>query len=314
MTFYPVPADRDEWLAMRQKHIGASEIAALFGVQANYALSHFDLWHVKKGNAPPPFVGGPRVNWGKRLEDVIAEAAAEEFHYTSYKGRFAICDDCHGMSATLDYEVESDPKGEFTGPGVMECKAVDWLQHKKTWVDGEPPFQILLQEQAQMACAGYSWGTTPHLIGGNNLQDYRFVARPGLIAEMKARVNAFWQSIRDNIPPPPDGSSCTADILRSLYPEVVDDVIDLSFSNEWPEACADFYAAGESRRDANKVYEGAKNRVVSLLGSHKRGYGAGWSVNTSVTPENPGRPATAGEIIGKRAEIRKYTVKENITS
>ncbi len=50
-------ANPAEWHAQRARNVGASEIAALFGVQPDYALSHYALWHVKAGKAPPP-VGG----------------------------------------------------------------------------------------------------------------------------------------------------------------------------------------------------------------------------------------------------------------
>src|ERR1700743_2208396 len=104
----PMPETREEWLTLRGKYVGASESAALFGVQAAYALDHFALHHVKAGNPPPPQVGGPRVQWGKRLEIIVAEAVAEEHGYMVYKGRYAINDDCLGMAASLDFEIESD--------------------------------------------------------------------------------------------------------------------------------------------------------------------------------------------------------------
>lgn len=307
---YPMPATREEWLANRQKYVGASESAALFGVQAAYSLDHFALHHVKAGNAPPPFVGGPRIEWGKRLEIIVAEATAEEHGYSISKGRFAVADDCPGMSASLDFEIERDVLGEFDGPGALETKNVDWLVHRRSWTDGEPPIHILIQLQHQLGCSGYQWGIVAGLVGGNDLKVYRYAAKPKLIADIKARVVKFWDDIAAGRAPDVSGSESSGEILRSLYPEPVDDAIDMSGSNEWSEAVAQFIEAGAAKKAATLAYDEAKNRVVALLGNHKRGWGGGYSVNTSITPAKPDRPALPGEIIKGRAETRKYTAKE----
>lgn len=305
----PMPESREEWLALREKYVGASESAALFGVQAPYSLDHFALHHVKAGNAPPPPVDGPRVQWGKRLEIIVAEAVAEEHEYPVYKGRYAISDDCRGMGASLDFEMESDPTGEFNGPGVLETKNVDWMVHRRSWTDGEPPIHILIQLQHQLGCTGYKWGIVAGLIGGNELKIYRYAAKLKLIADIKARIARFWTDIAAGRAPDTSGSESSGDVLRSLYPEPVDDAIDMSGSNEWSEAVAQFIESGAAKKAATEAYDEAKNRVVALLGNHKRGWGGGYSVNTSITAEKPDREARVGEIIKGRAETRRYTAK-----
>jgi predicted phage-related endonuclease len=310
MPIIDMPPSRAEWLALRQKYLGASEISALFGVQANYSLDHFALYHVKAGNVPPPEVGGQRVEWGKRLEEVVAMAVAEEHGYIVRKGRYAICDDCPGMAASLDFSVDADVDGEFEGPGILETKNVADLVHRKSWTDHEPPIHILLQLQHQLGCTGYKWGIVAGLVGGNDLKIYRYAARPKLIADIKSRVVRFWSDIEAGRVPDTSGSESSGEVLRSLYQAPIDDAIDMSGSNEWSESVAQFIEAGAVRKAANEAYDEAKNRVVALLGNHKRGWGAGYSVNTAITPEKPDRPAREGEIIRGRAETRRYTAKE----
>jgi len=307
-----MPSTRGEWLALRAKYVGASAVAALFGVQADYQLSEFALWHVKAGSAPEPDISGPRLTWGLKLEEVIGAAAAEEKGWTVRRGRYAIADDCD-LGASLDFEIDADPTGEFEGPGVLETKNVDWLVHKRKWVDEEPPPHILLQLQAQLAATGYTWGAVASLVGGNDLRIYPYAARPTLIAEIKRRVTAFWQSIADGRRPSVDGSAGASHVLAHLYAEPADDAVDMSYSNEWPEAVAGFLAAQKARKEADAGYDLAKNRVVALLGGHKRGWGAGYSVSTAITPAKPDREAAPGEIIKGRAETRRYTAKEMAT-
>lgn len=311
MSMASVIHDSPEWHDLRLRHVGGSEVAALFDLTPedtpNYLTSRFALWHIKAGNAPRPPVDNPRVGWGIRLESVIAEAAAEENKWSVQKGGYVSDIHCPGLGCTLDYVIDYDPTEK--GPGALEIKNVDWLAHKRSW-DSEPPPHILLQLQHQLAATGYSWGAVCCLIGGNDLRTYRYAARPKLIEDIRRRVTAFWKSINEGREPPVDGSESAAAILTSLYPEIIDDSVDMRENNEWAEAAHGLYMAGEARRSANDDYDLAKNRVVKLLDGHKRGWGNGWQVNTAITPENPGRAPKPGELIGKRAETRRYTVKE----
>lgn len=310
MSVTTIEHDSQEWHDLRARHIGGSEIAALFDLAPedtpNYLRSKYALWHIKAGNAPPPEVGNPRVKWGIKLESVIAEAASEEHKWSVQKGGYVSDPNCEGLGCTLDFVIDYDPTEK--GPGALEIKNVDWLVHKRSW-DTEPPPHILLQHQHQLAATGYTWGAVCCLVGGNDLRTYRYQARPKLIEDIRRRVRDFWRSIDEGRPPPIDGSESASAVLRALHPQVEDDAIEIT-SNEWAEACNDFFDAGEARRGANERYEAAKNRVVQLLGDHKRGWGMGWTVNTAITPANPGRPPKPGELIGVRKEVRKYTCKE----
>lgn len=308
----PIIHDSHEWHALRARHVGGSEVAALFDLPdeqvPGYMMRRYALWHVKAGNAPPPLVDSARPKWGLRLEAAIAEAAAEENGWTTTRGGYVSDATTPGLGCTLDFVIAADPDEQ--GPGALECKNTDWMIHKRSWTDDEPPPHVLLQLQHQLAATGYSWGVVASLVGGNDLKLYRYKSRPRIIAEIRRRVCEFWASIAEGREPPVDGSDSASSILASLYPELIDDAIDMGAGNEWAEAAHDLFNAAEARRAANDTYDAAKNRIVALLGTHRRGYGNGWSVNCAVTPANPGRDPKPGELIGKRAETRRYIVKE----
>lgn len=301
-----------EWHALRARNVGGSEIAALFELQPedtpNYMVRRFALWHIKVGKAPPPTMTNARPAWGLRLETAIAEAAAEQYGWQISKGEYVTDATTPGLGCTLDFVITGDPDED--GPGALEVKNVDWLIHKRSWTGDEPPFHVLLQLQHQLAATGYSWGAVAALVGGNELRVWRYRARPKLIAEIRRRVTEFWQSIDAGKPPLPDGSESASDVLAALYPETIDDALDMTMNNEWAEAAHDLFNAAAARKAANLAYDTAKNRVVALLAGHRRGDGNGWTVACSVTPANPGREPRPGELIGKRAEARKYTAKE----
>lgn len=299
--------DSPEWHALRLGNVGASEIAALFGVQAPYALSHYALWMVKSGRVSPPEVNNPRTQWGLRLEEAIAAGVAEQQGWAVTKGGYVTDDTTPGLGCTLDYVAEA---ADQDGLGALELKNVDWLVHKRSWVDGEPPLPILLQLQAQLACTGWKWGAVASLVGGNDLRVYRYDARPKLIADIRRKVRAFWQSIEDGREPSVDGSDSAAAVLRALYPEVVDEEADFSSDNELPEVCADLLAAAADRKAAASREDEAKNRLAAKLGEHKRAFAQGYRISVAVTSGKPDRAAEPGEIISGRKESRRFQVKE----
>lgn len=261
---------------------------------------------VKAGRAPPPEVDNARVRWGLRLEPFIAEAAAEENGWIISKGGYVSDATTPGLGCTLDYIVQEPAQAEielgFSGLGALELKASDWLVHRRAWTDDEPPMHVLLQLQHQLAATGYSWGAVACLIGGNDLRTYRYAARPKLIAEIRARVTAFWQSIRDGKEPPVDGSDGARAVLRAIYPEPEDDAIDLAGDNEWPTLCAELLDLSERRRGLEKDEAARKLAIEQKLAGHRRGFGGGFAASVSIIP-----PA---EFVMKRKESRRLNVRE----
>lgn len=297
----------EAWHAARAQAVGGSEVAALFGVQPEYALSHYALWHVKAGYVEAPPVKNERVDWGVRLEGVIAQGIADDKGWTIQRGGHVIDPTTPGMACTLDFIVH---KPDRPDAGAFEIKNVDAIEHKRMWTGGEPPLHILLQHQHQLGCTGYRWGAVGGLVGGNKGRTYPYEAKPKLIADIRARVTAFWQSIADGKPPPVDGSDGAAAVLRALYPEVYDELVDLRQDNELPGICAGYLQAVADRKAADKAEADWKARLVEKAGSHGRIQAAGFWINVAVTPEKASRIAEPGEVISGRKETRRYTVRE----
>lgn len=265
--------NRADWLAARRKNVGGSEVACLFGVQAPYQMSMYTLWQVKAGKIPEPDVGGERAAWGLRLEAAIAEGAAETHGWEIEKGGYVQHPTVEGAAVSLDYVIKAARAvhtGEMPGPfpGALEIKNSDWMVHKNQWADGEPPIHVQLQLQHQLACTGYEWGYVVSLIGGNKLAEpYFFTRRPKIIAEIEKRVAAFWQSIREDKPPPVDGSESTAGALAALFPEATPGLsIDMSTSNEFPEAFATLKQARLDKKAAEAAERASKNAIMEMAG------------------------------------------------
>lgn len=306
----PMPADPAEWHALRAQHVGASEAAILFGCEPAYAMGLRALWEVKAGRHPPPHVDNPRTRWGLALEDAIAAAAAGQEGWDVQPGRYA---SLGGLGATLDRIIAApnaeDAEMGATGPGVLELKSVDWLQHRAKWAE-DPPEHILLQHQAQMAATGFNWGAVAALVGGNDLKVYRYLARPRIGAAIISRVETFWVSVREGNPPAADGSDATYRMLMDAAPEVADAGVDLMQDNEAPELCARYLALGAKGKAIDAERAEVRNRLIEKLGPHRVGWVQGFRLSQAVTAEKPDRQARPGEIIRGRAESRRLIISE----
>lgn len=311
----------DGWHQIRLKNIGGSEIAGLFHQQADYQHSEYTLWAVKSGKIPAPPVDqspGSRVWFGTKLEPHIAAMAAEVHGWKIEKGGYCQDDTTPGMACSLDYKIVEPGPEEialgFRGPGVLQIKNIDLIQHKRSWTLDEPPPYILLQLQQEIACSGCAWGVIVGMVGGNQLPAYRYAARPKMIGLIRERITLFWQRVRDNRAPPVDGSDSTAETLATLFPTLLDDVpVDLSNDNEFPEICAGLLVAEADRKAAAANEQEFKNRLGEKMAGHKRAVCTGFAINGVFTPANTGTRAgdlPPDKIIGARKASIWFRVKE----
>ncbi len=297
-------AERAAWHAARSKVVGASEVAALFGVSPH--TSHWALWQIKAGRVAPPNLGGDeRVRWGLRLEDAIADAVGETKEWEIRPGGHRTSKGTPGLGCTLDREAVCPTRGL----GCLELKNVDWLVRKREW-GAEPPAHILLQLQAQLAVTRYRWGAVAALVGGNELRVWEYEMRPKVIAQIEARVKAFWRSIREGREPPVDGSASTAETLATLFPVAAVEMVDMRDDNELPEACAGFLRAREARQAAEREEAHYAATIKAKAGDAAAVMVAGYSVRLPEVPAIPDRVAQPGEVIRGRAGYRRLTVKE----
>jgi predicted phage-related endonuclease len=305
--------DREAWHALRARHLGASEVAALFGAQAPYQPGVYALWQAKAGRVPLPPVDIPRAAWGLRLEDAIAAGAAEQQGWEVLPGRYA--SHPSGLGATLDRIIAAPSPADYAagcvGPGALELKNVDWLQTRRgrAW-EGEPPLHVLLQLQAQLVATGFTWGAIAWLVGGNDLRVLRFTARPAVQAEIAKRVAAFWQSIRDDQPPAPDGSDATfAAIMAQREEPDGDEPADLRGDNEAEAAAADYLRGAEMAKEGEALKAAARNVLLEKTSGFRWAKSNAATISVAITPAKPPRPARPDEIIPGRAESVRITVK-----
>lgn len=293
----------------RSRHVGASEVPALF--DCSPYLTRFELWHRKAGNiSTPDFMaeGMPnneRIEAGIRLEPAVLQWAADRFGYSVERPPAHLSNGA-GLGGHPDALATDAERGE----GILEIKTVDWLVRKK-WGD-EPPAHYLIQAQVYAGLARRKWCDIIVLVGGNSLERFCYEFRPTLFAEIERRVADFWSSVRANDPPAPDFGRDGA-ALAEVLGEPTEEVADLRHDNaadhlacEWLQVKAEVKER-EARLDEIKCELLLKigSAGYALLPAHKIG-----ANQTKGSPDKEITAAMVGEVIKGRRGYRRFDVKE----
>lgn len=314
--------DREQWLELRRHNIGASEVASLFGCQFQDAPSLFELWQIKSGRLSERQLSGDRIDAGILYEEATAKRAAKTLGLEILKSGYWTHHRIKGMGCTPDYLCMAKFGGiawdwlleQGINPenvGNLECKTVDWLEHKRSWA-GEPPLRVLLQDQAQKACIECDWGILFSCIGGNRWE-YEFTKRrPDTIRAIESKITDFWESVRTGTVPDIDGSKSTARALAALYPEDDGEApVDMTADIDMAHLCAELTTARNLRKAYEEDERRASNRLLAKLGEHRSAYSSGWTITAKTVQEIPDREAKPGEIIKGRRAYRRLSIREN---
>lgn len=295
---------------LRRAHVGASEVACLFGLHP-YTTA-FELWHRKKGNLEAEDISGnARLKAGIFLESGIGEWVRHETGWNVRKVKdYASHPTVRGMGATPDYEADGHPTRE--GVGTVQIKNVDALVFR-SWEDG-PPMVYQLQVQHEIACGGYAWGALGILVGGNDLRIFEYDRHPGAIAKLEAAVAEFWRTVDAGEAPEPDFAK-DLDAIRDLYRATnTGEVNDLSTAAagddelaqrrafDFADACRRYSVAGFEMKEAEKRKEAAQAEIITIVQQAAVVIGDGWKVSTW--------PVAGGPVSYERAAYRGMRVTE----
>lgn len=221
-------ANDEEWHALRDAHVGGSDVASLFNVwllpDGSQRVRHlyeppgpddihlecvspykssFALWQEKAGNLRPDFEETERMEAGRHLEPALASWAQAKWPEWKLRKvhRYLQHDDCKGWGASRDYEAVEE------GYPPVEFKNVDYLIWRDKWAgtedDMDPPLHISLQLQSQIGAGARncSHGWIVLCVGGNTLNRVRVERHEPTQAFIKEAVEMFWEGVRANKPP-----------------------------------------------------------------------------------------------------------------
>jgi putative phage-type endonuclease len=275
------PKNRDEWLSWRAADITSTEISALFG-HSPYN-TELEVFHHKLNGTYGEIEDNDRMKWGRRLQDTIAAGIAEDM---GWKIKPLTCYARHsrqrGMGSSFDYEVIYEDKTE----GIMEVKAVDFVQHRDKWIedgdDSEAPIHIEWQLQHQLEVFERPRGTIAALVSGNKpivINRDRDEDMGGRFCE---RIEQFWRDIDRNNPPTPDFERDGA-LIRRLYATAKPKTVVLDTNNRAQHLCQEYTIAQQIESAGAKRKDAAVNELITLIGDAERAMVGEFKVSAGVT-------------------------------
>ncbi len=304
-----LPENRAAWLKLRTQDVTSTETPALFGLSP-YCTA-FELWHQKNMATVVEVPESPRMVWGSRLQDTIAEGIAEDEGFKIRKmNRYGRVMPVR-LGASFDYEIVS----HVDGPGVLEVKKVDELVYRDKWVDDEAPEHIEIQLQTQLEVLDRGWGVIGVLIGGNRTKLLHRVRDREVGDAIRNKTSAFWESIVNGIAPPPNFDADAA-FINKLYGYAQEGlVMDARDNAHIQELFGRYHAASGMEKDFKGEKDRAKAELLTIIGNHERVLANGWSLSAGMVKGTEPTLITAdmvGQSYGGREGYRgwRLTKKE----
>jgi len=258
---------REKWLEERRKGIGGSDAAAVAGL-SRYR-SPLQVYMEKLGLVEP-HEENEAMYWGKKLEDLVAE----EFSLRTgqkVRRRNAILrhPDYPFMLANVDRVIVGKNEG-------LECKTAGAYKAGE-WDGDEIPWEYAIQCHHYMAVTGFSAWWIAVLIGGNRFIYKRIERDEAIIRDLIKIESHFWNyHVLQEIPPDPDGSAASSELVRRIYPESNGLELDLPSAVErWIEQ---YEQAAEEEKAAAARKEEAANNIKMLLGEYEVGRFKDWKI------------------------------------
>jgi len=158
------------WLAARQSGLGASETAAVLGI--NEWKTPLAVWLDKTGDVPDGIAPSEAAEWGTELEAVVARKVATrhpELGKLAPSPGLLAHERYPWMLATLDrLLVERRVENPRVRAG-LEVKTVSKYAYDERWIDGFPPLSVQVQVQQQLAVTNLSRIWVAVLVGGQKM-------------------------------------------------------------------------------------------------------------------------------------------------
>jgi putative phage-type endonuclease len=262
----------EEWLDIRSKYIGGSDAAAVIGM--NPYKSRYSLWAEKTGKVPP-FEGNLTTKVGAYLEQLVADLFEEETGKKVRKKNSTMVNDLYPFAcANVDRMVVGEK-------AFLEIKTTNSIPLMKTLRNSDEfPEQYYCQVVHYLAVTGLEKAYLAVLINCRELKIYEMERDQ---AEIDALMNAekdFWELVKKDTAPSPDGSEATTETLKTLYPNANGETVDLFAYNSLLDQYCDLTSQIKALSD---LKEDVGNRVKEFMKEAGKGESDRFSVSYANT-------------------------------
>lgn len=258
---------KEEWLEWRRKGIGGSDAASIIGL--NRYVSPFDVYAEKVGLKVEE-EDNEAMRQGRDLEHYVASRFEES---TGKKVRRM-----HSMLQHPEYDfmlanIDRWVVGENAG---LECKTTSVL-NKTKFSQGEFPPNYYVQCMHYMAVTGAERWYLAVLVLNKAFHVFTIERDEN---EIKALIEAekfFWEEhVLKKIPPTPDGSESTSEVIKSMFPEAKSIEKITLFGYE--EKIQRYLELDQQIKELSKEQEAIKQDLQLAIGENEMGVAQGFMV------------------------------------
>lgn len=300
-----------EWLAIRSKTIGGSEMGSIMGV-SGYG-SAYSVYAERKGLVEP-FTGNAMTELGTYLEDYVAKIFQERSGMKVNRTEYIWYNDRHPHLHASPDRLVIEKRKAVAG---LEVKTTGSFSFSKVR-GADFPIQYYTQcVQYMMVTELPVWYLIVYERG--NCKDHIYmltreaaVEKPSWVdgvcyvpqSDMDAlqdAANEFWEALETNTPPAPDGTQEDADAIKMIYDEVKPGTADL-----WGcETLMQSYMEAKAEADAAKKAVDALAQQIQLrMDSMEKGECMGYKVTWKMQPGRASFDYKA--CIGANPDMERY--------
>lgn len=211
-------ANHDEWLQIRKQYIGGSDTGGILGM--NPYSSAYSVWAEKTGKTQG-FEGNVTTKVGSYLEELVAQMFEEETGKKVQRCNYTIVNPQYPWAcANIDRELVSEN-------AVLEIKTTNSYVNVKKFRNGEYPEQWYSQLVHYISITGADKG---YLAVLSECREFRIfeIQRDELeIAALMQAEKEFWDKVKNNTPPAPDGSDSCSDAIKTIFSMDDGGIVDL---------------------------------------------------------------------------------------
>lgn len=280
--------DEREWLAVRNKGIGGSDVGAICGVSpfASARQVYFNKTGQFEDAMQPGAASRERMHFGHLLEPIVAdEFARRELTVDKNRKGWYLCElgatVCHKDAAWMRANVDRlicDENGKIVG--ILECKTTSEYNNEE-WENGDILLSYVYQLNWYMYILDIKWGAFACLVGGNKFYSYEVYRNDELLRDtILPAVKDFWF---DNVLAlnEPELQAVDTAFANDTYGEVEKNSEIVLEDEESDNLAAVVFECKQKIKELEKTMEEAQNRLKDRLKEKEIGYCRNYTVKWS---------------------------------
>lgn len=271
--------DEKEWLAVRTKGIGGSDVGAICGVSpfSSARQIYFNKTGQFEDALKPGAAAQERMHFGHLLEPIVAdefkrrELTADNGREGWYLGELGatVCHkDNPWMRANVDRLIY-DAEGNVVG--ILECKTTSEYNDEE-WANGDILLSYVYQLNWYMYILDIKWGAFACLVGGNKFYSYEVYRNDELLQEtILPAVTNFWfnnvLALKE-----PELQAMDTVFANSAYSEVEKNSEIMLEDEESDSLAAVIVECKAKIKELEKTMEEAQNRLKDRIKNNEIAY------------------------------------------